>query len=661
MRRCILTILALVILGFAGSVQASSGDPQIKTDDPWYPGELSCSTFDRLFKTQAELYTRVTGRKVESDEDKALASWYWRNLHYAHGEEGQCDLFGQGFKKSEWNRDYWTGLFAHGFGLCGTTHAQWNAEMNALLGHCKSRTAGVSGHNSFEVYLTGGAYGSGKWVLLDHDISTVIFAPDGSRLLSIAEIRPQLKTLGNPAFEPDRQRGWYVSGLEDGDARGVYTEFSTVEYLAGYAGPPPMVHLRSGETLRRYLKPGLSIGDAYVFWGMNYKEGGIPGPTRSRSWVNQPEKMYESKKGTGYHEGQVRFANAAYTYSPDFSNGSYKEGVTSEDSKQVTFEFRWPYVIACTPANDSKWGVYDSGAKNGLVILAQGLRGKIPVSVSVDQGKTWKLAGPVGRGPSSLIAAPGGGHVHGPEYDQIDATDLVKGFNQYQLRFEAPAEQLKSTGLTITTICQTNVATIPHLHDGQNKITFEATGVALTSAGPSLAQGEAHVIDGKIGSPKVTLELAAPRGEKAVRVYAASWQASGAPPAPVKYQIEYSTDAGKTWANIVKDWQVTRRAPEPNDFWSQSFAWGDVELPDVAGPVQVRFKNDGGKSYRKVEAHLAYRVSNPSPTQVRFAWKDSAGEIRMAEHTYANGNEDASWNFDAGKKVETQWVEFAVK
>ena len=82
---------------------------------------------------------------------------------------------------------------------------------------------GVSGHNSFEVYLTGGAYGSGKWVLLDHDISTVIFAPDGSRLLSIAEIRPQLKTLGNPAFKPERQRGWYVSGLEDGDARGVYT------------------------------------------------------------------------------------------------------------------------------------------------------------------------------------------------------------------------------------------------------------------------------------------------------------------------------------------------------------------------------------------------------------------------------------------------------
>lgn len=640
MRR-ILLLGTVVLLGlFASSARAGSGDPQLKTDDPWYPGELSCSTFDRLFKTQAELYARVTGRKVESDEDKALASWYWRNLHYAHGEEGQCDLFGQGFKKAEWNRDYWTGLFAHGFALCGTTHAQWNAEMEALLGHCRSRTAGVSGHNSFEVYLRGGAYGSGKWVLLDHDISTVIFAPDGSRLLSIAEIRPQLKTLGNPAYKPERQHGWYVSGLENGDARGVYTEFRTVEYLSGYAGPPPMVNLRAGETMRRYLKPGLEDGKTFVFWGMNYKEAGIPGPARSRSWVNQPEKMYESKKGTGYREGQVRYANAVYTYTPNFSDGSYKEGVVSDDEKQVTFGFRSPYVIGSTPANEGKWGVYDSGGTGGLIVNSMI---DLTVAVSIDQGKSWSDA-----------ASAGDGHA-------ADLTDKVKGENQYLLRINAPADKLKPAGLTIRTVCQTNVATIPHLHDSVNHITFEAGGDALTSAGPTLAQAEQHVVEGKIGSPKVTLELAAPRGEKAVRLYAASWQASGAPPAPVKYQIEFSADGGKTWGSVVKDWQVVRRAPEPDDFWSQSFAWGDVALSDVAGPVRVRFRNDGGKSYRKVEAHLAYRVSNPSPTQVRFAWKDSSGEIRTADHTYATVNEDATWNFDAGKKVETQWVEIAVK
>jgi hypothetical protein len=272
---------------------AEVGDPQLKTDHPWYPGELSCSTFPRLFATQSALYKKVTGRDVNTDEDKALASWYWRNLNFAHGEDARCDWFSERkTTNAEWNRDYWTGLFAHGFGLCGTTHAQYCAEINALLGQCRGRDVGVTGHNSFEVYLAGGAYGSGRWALLDHDISTVIFTPDGSRLMSIQEIMPQLATLKNPNFKPDRQRGWRVSGLADGDAGGVYTSFGSAEYLAGYAGPPPMIHLRRGERLRRYLAPGLDDGKTFVFWGHNYNTAGIPGPERSRTWINQPEKMF---------------------------------------------------------------------------------------------------------------------------------------------------------------------------------------------------------------------------------------------------------------------------------------------------------------------------------------------------------------------------------
>lgn len=664
MRKLVWLIVVGVTCVISCDVLASSGDPQVKTDDLWYSGELSCSTFERLFKTQAELYERVTGQKVTSDEDKALASWYWRNLHYWHGEEGKCDLFGKGFKQAEWNRDYWTGLFAHGFGLCGTTHAQWCGEMEALLGHCRSRVAGVEGHNSFEVYLMGGAYGPGRWALLDHDISTVMFAADGSRLLPLDEIVPQIGTLKDPKYKPQRQHGWRVSGLADDDAGGVYTKYHTAEYLSGYAGPPPMVHLRKGEAMRRYLKPGLSPGNEFVFWGMNYNEGGIPGPTRTRTWVNQPDKMYQSKKGSGFVLGQVRYANVLYDYQPDFSGG-YKEGVVSEDDKQVTFEFRTPYVIGCTPPNDAEWGIYDEGGRKGLTISALHLqRDKIAVEISVDGGKTWKPAGPIERGPQVLMRNPSGdrGLVDALEFDHIDATDAVKGFNQYLLRLGASAETIKGRGLRLITICQANVATFPHLHDGSNTITYENTGVAITSAGPSVSQAEAHVVEGKMGSKSVTLELTAPRGEKAVRLYAASWQASGNPPAPVKYQIEYSTDGGKSWSSVVKDWQFTRREPEPPDFWSQSFAWGEGELKDVAGPVRVRFRNDGGKTYRKVEAHLAYRVSDQSPTTVRFGWTDGGGQTRTAEHVYpASDRPDASWSFDAGMKVTTQWVEFAVK
>jgi hypothetical protein len=623
----------VVVLVLASICRAEVGDPQVKTDHPWYPGELSCSTFERLFKTQAEIYKRVTGRDVASDEDRAIASWYWRNLNYAHGEEGRCDWFGEGKRgDGEQNRDYWVGLFAHGFGLCGTTHAQYTAEMNALLGHCRSRCVGVEGHNSFEVFLTGGAYGSGRWALLDHDISTVIFAEDGSRLLSIKEIVPQVGRVKDPKFKPERQRNWRVAGLHDDDA-GTYSKFNTVEYLAGYAGPPPMMQLRRGESVKRFLEPGLEDGKTFVYWGRNYRSGGVPGPERSRTWVNQPEKMWGSKNGTGYKVGQVRFANAVYEYRPNFSDGSYKEGVVSESAQEVIFSFRTPHVIGCTPANEKDWGIYDEGAKNGLVI-----EGKLemPVAVSVDGGKTW-----VGGGP--------------------DLTDAVKGYQQYLLKFSAGAEKLKEANLSWRTVCQTNVATIPHLHDGVNRITFAASGMGLVSAGPTKQQAEAHQVGGQLQAGEATLELSPPRGAKAARIYAASWQASGNPPSASKYRIEYSADGGKSWRDVVKDWSIVRREPEPKDFWSQSFCWGEAAV-EVSGPVRVRFTNSQKRSYRKVEAHLAYEVAEPSPTTVTFAWREGNGPLKTASHVYAaKGGDDASWTFDAGREVKTFWVEYSAK
>jgi hypothetical protein len=628
------SLLLTLLLALAAPGRAASPDPQTKTDHPWYAGELACSTFDRLFATQRELYERVTGREVMTDEDKALASWYWRNLHFAHGEEGKCDPFAAGFDKGEWNREYWTGLFAHGFALCGTTHAQWTAEMEALLGHCRSRCAGVTGHNSFEVFLTGGAYGAGKWALLDHDISTVIFDDQGIRLLGLHEIIPRIQTLKNPNYSPRRQRGWRVSGLHDDDAGGVYTAFHAAEYLAGYAGPPPRINLRKGESLRRYLRPGLEDGKTFVFWGMNYNTANIPGPERSRTWVNQPEKMFGAKSDTGHHDGQARYANAVFTYRPNFADGSYKEGVVSEDDQHVTFAFQSPYVIAATPATNARWAVYEKGCTNGLRITAN-----IPLGVqlSVDGGQSWSPLPPLSLDQS------------------LDLTDLAKGRYHYQLRIQKGAIRLPDAGLVIRTVCQANATTIPHLKEGSNPITFESTALAHVDAGP------AHIVEGKIGSRSVTLELKTPRGEKAAHLYAASWQASGNPPDPkVAYQIDYSTDGGKTWRPVVKDWRIERRPPEPQDFWSQSFTWGDAALADVTGPVRIRFTNTGGKPYRTVEAHLAYRPQTASPTTVTYAWRDKTGAEKMATHTYPAGTKhDSSWKFDAGQGVESTWVEYA--
>jgi hypothetical protein len=422
-------LAAALLLTMTPHARAGTGDPQIATDHPWYPGELSCSTFERLFATQAALYKRVTGRDCSSDEDKVLASWLWRNTHYFHAEEGAADLWGKGFtsKADTRNREYWTGLFAHGYGLCGTTHSQWCAEMEVLLGHGRGRGVGVDGHNTFEVFLKGGPYGDGKWVLLDHDQSTVVFDPKGTRLLGMKEIVADWKRLTSRKHEPQRQRGWLLCGLHPSDAT-TYAKYQVAEYFAGYAGPPPMVHLRRGETFRRYLDPGLEDGKTFVYWGHNYNAGGITGPERSLTWVNDPDAMFKSKTGAAHKQGRARYGNAVFTYRPDFSTTDYLDGVIGGGQVSVTFAFQSPYVIAATPADaKAAWGIYARGAKNGLIV-----RGKsdCKVFVSVDHGKTW-------HGGSKLS-------------DNPDLTDFVKGHRQYSLRLEAPAKALVKSNLSIT-------------------------------------------------------------------------------------------------------------------------------------------------------------------------------------------------------------------
>jgi hypothetical protein len=631
-RWAFISFLATIFVANAGV-----GDPQIRTDHPWYPGELACSTFERLFATQADQYHRMTGTEPKSDEDKALASWAWRNTHFAHGEEGAEDLWGTGFTKGDLRtRDYWMGLFAHGFGLCGTTHSQWTAEMQELFGHGRGRGLGVAAHNSFEVFLKGGAYGNGKWALLDHDISTVIFERAGQRLLSIPEVKADWKQLTNRAFARDKQRGWLVCGLHADDG-GVYDDYTTAEYLAGYAAAPPMVHLRRGETLRRYFEPGLEDGKTFAFWGRNYRTDGIPGPERSQTWVNQPEAMHGSTNGSGYHKGQVRFANASYSYRPDFRSGDYREGVVDESEKHVSFEFQSPYMIGATPANDQPFGVYDPGARNGLIV--RGTAG-CEVSISLDGGKSWQGAGIL--------------------RDSLDLTDLAKGRRQYLLRLSAGAKALVDAGLTIQTNCQANVAVLPRLKDGGTKIDFAASHRAVMSAGPSVTHARPQIVDGAFDSQTVTLALNPPRKESVTAIHAAAQFASGNPPdADATYAIDYSTDGGATWKAMVRDWKYPRQGEEPADFWSQSFCYGNAEIASAdVSSVQVRFRNDRKRRILRAFADLVYRTAVKDATKVTFDWSESAGP-RRESHVFSSQKSEP-WTLETGAGVKTRWVEFEV-
>jgi len=623
----------VVVLGLATPLLAEVGDPQIRTDHPWYPGELAISTFPRLFATQAKTYERVTGLRVESDEQKALAAWLWRNTHYWHGAAGNQDLWGEGRSRGKdlRLREYWNGLFGYGFGLCGTTHSQWTAEFNHLLGHCRARGTGVAGHNAFEVFLKGGAYGKeGKWALLDHDLSTVIFDESGRRLLGIGELQNNVDRWINRDFKPHKQRGWLVCGLHPGDGNS-YRKYAVAEYLAGYAGAPPMVHLRRGERMRRYFEPGLEDGGTFVFWGHNYNTRGVPGPERSRTWVNQPDRMYRSKQGTPHRDGQARFANVEYVYRPGFANDDYREGVVQEDDRQIVFEFHTPYIIGATPPDNKAWGIYDNGCRNGLVVNGNA---SCSVAVSVNAGRTWS--------PPRLLSR------------RLDFTDLVKGHSQYWIRFDKSAKQLANAQLEIRTVCQANVAVLPRLKDGGTTIHYEASGKRCIPLGPELDLAKTFLVDGAFGEKSVT--LAATPSRPLAGIYAATHVASGNPPnTKVRYQIEYSTDAGKTWQPVVRDWTITRRGNEPADFWSQSFCYGSLAVKSAAGrPVQIRFRNNGGKRFLRAEAHMIEQVGQSDPVKVTYDWEDSTGR-RQESHVFASRE---PWRLKTARNVRTRWVEF---
>jgi hypothetical protein len=139
-------------------------------------------------------------------------------------------------------------------------------------------------------------------------------------------------------------------------------------------------------------------------------------------------------------------------------------------------------------------------------------------------------------------------------------------------------------------------------------------------------------------------------------VHAAGHVLSSNPPrADVKYQIDVSTDGGKTWQPLVKDWTITRRGHEPGDFWSQSMCWGSAALSGTSA-VQVRFSNNGGKAYARAEAHVVYRVPGSDGTKVTYAWTDDKGR-QQASHVYASKRDSDAWHVATGRDTRTHWVE----
>ena len=631
-------LVPALVAASAWGAGGNAGDPQLMTDHPFYPGELAYSTFDRLFQTQAGLYQRVTGRKADNPEDKAIASWFWRGTHYFH-----CSLLGEPAVWDKNNpepvRDYWAGLFSYGHGMCQETHYQYTAEMEYLLGHCCGRAVGLNGHTSFEVWLSGGEYGAGKWVLLDQDINTVCFDKQQKAMMNIEEIK-QTKPgeyLTNRAAKDNR--GW-LPELYPGDGGLYYSGTKFDAPLSSYAGAPPMVNLRPGETLRRFPRPGLGEGPSgrLVFWGICVD--GMDGPNRHITYLNDPAKFFNATTRPG-SEGdpnkRARYGNAVFTYKPDFKDGSYKLGVAAEDDKSVTFEHVSPFVIAAKPAAKD---CLAPGATLGLV-----LNGKAACKVCVSLDNMQTFSDPVDF------------------QDGLDLTDLVKGRYQYWLKVLAAPSALAGKDLIITTRCMANGYVMPWLKADGTKVTFNASGLAVKTIGPQAESIRKNITDGGLDKDTFTVKLKTPHGEKIKTVYWATRSFTGCPPKPdLAFKAEYSVD-GKEWKVLLDNWRVNPPAPyAPPDTWSQSFFYGSKDVVGAdAGEVSIRISNSKGKAYQMGQFSVVYETKNKGKTHVKYCW-DEAGHEKTAEHLYAAGAaKDATWTIPTGKDPKVKWVEMAAE
>ena len=152
------------------------------------------------------------------------------------------------------------------------------------------------------------------------------------------------------------------------------------------------------------------------------------------------------------------------------------------------------------------------------------------------------------------------------------------------------------------------------------------------------------------------MTLAIKPNKPVVGLHASAHVASGSPPNPkVRYHIEYSLDSGKRWLPLVKDRAIPRRGDEPGDFWSQSFSYGSSAIRVEAGkPIQIRFRNDGGKRYLRAEAHLVQATGKPDPVKVTYAWTDSSGPRQDTHVFLAKGD----WRLKTERHVRTHWVDF---
>ena len=663
LHRFLMTLSVVGLLLSVSLVQAQVGDPTIKTDHPFYPGEGA-------FQTIEDCVTAAVQDEKQTQK-QAIQLFQWMLTHQFHlhsPQEWNIPSVTPGAEKTNYDMvvyDANRARFSYAYGLCGTVHA-WNEPYWKVLG-MQARRRSFPGHTNSEIQY------DGSWHTFDTDMAGLVFRPDGV----VAGYEDIIK---NPALvKPTGNKIPCYPFAWPGDFNGMKKGWQQVSqggkwfkmYNSGYAAQPGIVNLRMGETFTRYFDRDHFGGPSKRrFW---HQQNG--GPYRDWTFVNRGTPKHDEKQSNS--RGNASYCNAVFEYEPNLTNDSFREGVTSASANiafqskspnlfskngepaTVTFQHFSPYVICGDPVDDAD--PMTKPATDGLVVSGK-TNGSVKLEVSADYGQTWKA-----------VSQASGAFKE-------DLTEQIKGRYGWQVRFSfSGSAGLESLKFETTT--QVSQIIYPRLTSNGSQVTYRTNSRKVTPVIPNFALSEKEIARYEVQSQRSSNVRYEPRAKKQRYVYKTTNNKPGTVvfkieadtpleeitaavrfgvrvPSPdgCDYHLDYSSDGGKTWKPLGK-----ADVPTDNEY-SSGWMYGKADVSKAktnSALVRCHFYA-GGYQTGLITAEL-YGISQAlkrSPVTLTYGWKED-GKSKFHRENLPTNKPEWTITIPTGKEIKDDFIRLA--
>lgn len=447
-----------LVLGIVIAQLASPGWGELKDVKVTTDRSIDCSSMETIAR---DLY-----RDCETDEDKAIATWYFVRRQLFHWP-----------KIPTWNPiDL---INSYGFGLCG--HQSRTFAEICQAGGLKARTLNMPGHVIAEVYY------DGAWHMFDCQVGWFAWRKDKSAVASCAEMKAD-PTIVTDAVEEGRASQPYFQCSDDCS--------SGTRYAAGVrpSGSPKVtsdrivINLRRGESItRRWGNEGKAWHkDGDTKWthprhGCTAQAVDQNDPVNWPYWKPYAQKV-TNKAGKEVWGTKRYFGNGRMVYHPDLRGEGFHDGLAPNGLKNVA-QGNANAAVRLHPAEAGKPAEAVFTIACPYIIVDAWLDAKALRTTAGDDFVVQVRQN--GKGWQDVYNASETGELDLSKISLKDAAWASKG---YEVKFIfRSAEKPGDVGLkdfTITTVFMNNMYSLPYFMPGKNVVKVTASEGADLSANP---------------------------------------------------------------------------------------------------------------------------------------------------------------------------------